>query len=191
MAIQYPDETSGWEKWQLEYRYGGFYLFPPSGIIEVVDELRRTYDPPSYAICQAHVTLTEPLPRALTNEDLAELSAVLADLDPFTVTYGDVHATVPHPGVVYRIEPAATIVALRQAIHATSLFADAPLSHEHVPPHMTIAEFITLDESIVLAASLAGQVEEGEWPCHAIDYAVPDNDMRFHRALSLLLGTPS
>jgi hypothetical protein len=117
------------------------------------------------------------------------LRRLLADLEPFTVTYCDVHPAVPHPGVVYRIEPAATIMALPQAIHATSLFADAPLSHEHVPPHMTIAEFITLDESIVLAGSLAGEVEEGEWPCDAIGYAVPDNYMRFQRALTMPLGT--
>jgi len=59
LPIRYPD-TSGWEDWQLEYRYGGIYLFPSEGIIEDVDRLREHHDPASHEICQAHVSLSEP-----------------------------------------------------------------------------------------------------------------------------------
>ncbi len=188
VSMRYPEDTSRWEDWELEYRYGGFYIFPPTGIIEVVDELRRKHDPRSYRACQAHVTLTEPLPRPLTDEDLPELSAVLSRIPPFVLSYGDVHATVPYPGVVYGIEPVDRFMSLREAIHGTSLFEDSPLSRKDVPPHMTIAEFISLEDSIALEATLSGQLDEGEWLCAEIEYAVPDEDLRFHRVLTFPLG---
>lgn len=190
VPIRYPEDTSGWQDWQLEYRYRGFYIFPPTGIIEVVDELRRRHDPRSYRACQAHVSLSEPLPRPFTNEDLAELTGVLSGIAPFVISYGDVHATAPYPGVVYGIEPVDKFMSLREAIHGTCLFDNSPLSRKDVPPHMTIAEFISLEESIGLEGTLRGQVDEGEWLCAEIEYAVPDEDLRFHRVLTLPLGAP-
>jgi hypothetical protein len=60
VSIPYPRDTSGREDWQLDYRYGGFYLFPPDGIIEDLDALRERNDPMSHRICQAHVSLSDP-----------------------------------------------------------------------------------------------------------------------------------
>lgn len=188
LSIRYPEDTSGWQDWQLEYRFGGFYIFPPTAIIRVVDELRRTHDPRSYRTCQAHLSLSEPLPRPFTDEDVAELSAVLSGIPPFMISYGDIHATVPHPGVVYGIEPMDKFMSLREAIHGTSLFENSPLTRRDVPPHMTIAEFISLEESLALEGVLKGQVDEGEWLCEEIEYAVPDEHLRFHRVLKLPLG---
>ncbi len=45
--IQYATGTEGWEKWQLGYRYGAFYIFPPDPVIGPIDALRRLYDPTS------------------------------------------------------------------------------------------------------------------------------------------------
>jgi hypothetical protein len=190
VPIRYPQDTSGWQDWQLEYRYGGFYIFPPTGIMEVVDELRRRHDPRSYRACQAHVSLSEPLPRPLTTEDLAELSARLSGVAPFTIAYGNVHTTLPYPGVVYGIEPMDEFMSLRDAIHGTCLFEDSSLSRKDVPPHMTIAEFISVEESIALEEILRGQVDAGEWLCAEIEYAVPDEGLRFQRVLTLPLGAP-
>ena len=36
-TAEYAKGTSGWEEWQLEYRFGAFYIFPPTGVIEPVD----------------------------------------------------------------------------------------------------------------------------------------------------------
>jgi 2'-5' RNA ligase len=187
--IRYAQDTSAWEDWQHEYRYGALYLFPPSGVIEKVDDLRRTHDPMSYATCQAHVSLSEPVPRVLDRDDLNELREVVSGLEPFTITYGDVHATVPYPGVVYSIEPTSNFMALRSAVHSASLFHDSPLSRRSVPPHMTIAEFITVQRSIELARELAGSAPTGEWLCEEIEYAIPDERMHFQRVLRLALGT--
>ncbi len=145
-------------------------------------------DATDYRACQAHVTVTEPLPRPLTDEDLRELSAVLSRIAPFVLSYGGVHATVPYPGVVYGLEPVDKFLSLREAIHGTSLFENSPLTRKNVPPHMTIAEFISVEESIALEGTLRGQVDEGEWLCAEIEYAVLDEDLRFHRVLTFPLG---
>lgn len=63
-------DTSGWDDWQLEYRFGGFYIFPPIGVIEDVDALRAAHDPTSHLICQAHISLSDPLPQPLTEDFL-------------------------------------------------------------------------------------------------------------------------
>jgi 2'-5' RNA ligase superfamily len=188
--IRYAQDTSAWEDWQLEYRYGAFYLFPPSGVIERVDDLRKTYDPASAAVCQAHVSLSEPIPRPLEEGDLRELLVALSRVEPFTMTYREVHATPPYPGVVYTIGPASNFMALRSAVHSTSLFESSPLRRQELPPHMTIAEFITMERSVELAAQLMGNVPTGEWACRQIEYAVPDETMHFQRVLSLPLGAP-
>ncbi len=93
--FKYVEPTAQWKKWQHEYRYGAFYIFPPAGIIEYVDDLRAKYDPESASYCQAHLSLTEPLSGPLTDSQLAEVKNVLSNLQPFTVTYGPL-CTFPH-----------------------------------------------------------------------------------------------
>lgn len=61
MTIAYATDTSGWQEWQLEYRYGALFIFPPAGVIEPMDALRRAHDPRSDECCQAHSSLSEPL----------------------------------------------------------------------------------------------------------------------------------
>jgi hypothetical protein len=187
--IRYAQDTSSWTDWQLEYRYGVFLIFPPPGIIEYVDDLRSQYDPASYTRCQAHISLSEPLPRALTDDDLFGLRDAVSGIEQFTITYGDVHTTPPYPGVVYDINPKATFTALRSAVHSIRLFEQSSLTRQDIPPHMTVAEFISMDRSVELAADLRGRVREGNWHCDRIEYAVPDDAMRFQRVLVVPLGT--
>ena len=76
MMDAFPDaDASAWEDWQKEYRFGACYIFPPPGVIEPVDALRRRYDPRSASYCQAHVSLSEPLSGPLTSQQLTELRA--------------------------------------------------------------------------------------------------------------------
>jgi hypothetical protein len=56
---------------------------------------------------------------------------------------------------------------------------------------MTIAEFVSLEESQVLAGQLHGLVREGEWLSTDIEYAVPDESFRFRRIFKCQLGPPS
>ena len=186
--IRYAQDTSSWTDWQQAFRYGAFLLFPPPGTIEYLDDLRRRYDPESYATCQAHVTLSAPLRRRPTEHGLEHLRAAMRTVEPFTISFRNVHATPPYPGVVYEIDPRSTLAALRSTVHSVSLFDSSVLNPHDVSPHMTIAEFVTLEESIELAAELRGRVREGTWECTRIEYAVPDDAFRFQRVLEVALG---
>jgi 2'-5' RNA ligase len=145
--IEYSKNTDQWEDWQSEYQFGAFYIFPPDEVIGPIDELRRTYDPKSDSICQAHISLSESLKTPVTDEQIEEIRQALSTIEPFTITYGPLRWFPPHPGVVYTIEPESGFRKLRNALHATTPFKDVPLRREHIAPHMTIAEFITAERT--------------------------------------------
>lgn len=71
--IEYPDENLWDEEWKKQYKYGVILCIPPSPIKEFVDNLRSKYDPKSYEISHAHISLTMPLVNGLTNESLEYL----------------------------------------------------------------------------------------------------------------------
>ncbi len=190
LEIAYAD-TSAWEEWQRAYRYGAFYIFPPAGVIEPIDGLRRTHDPKSDAYCQAHISLSEPLKHPVTQTELEELNARLSSVAPFDIRYGPLRSFPPYPGVVYTIAPDDTVRQLRAVIHSTAMFKDATLTREHFAPHLTVAEFITVDRTAELLQELSGHVPEGTFLCDAIEYAVPTSEFRFARILTIPLGNTS
>src|ERR1035437_7783765 len=98
-------DPSAWEEWQAEYRFGALFIFPPAGMIEPIDALRRTYDPVSASYCQAHISLSEPLAGPLTSELCSELRAALSSIAPFELHYGPLRTFPPYPGVTYAIQP--------------------------------------------------------------------------------------
>jgi 2'-5' RNA ligase len=186
--LKYAD-TSHWEGWQREYRYGAFYIFPPPGIIEPIDRLRRKYDPKSDSYCQAHVSLSEPLRAPLTDQQVQELCDTLSSIEPFEMHYGPLRFFPPYPGVVYAITPEDMFMKLRSRIHATSLFQDQQLMREHIAPHMTIAEFITIERTHELLEEMSGKAPQGAFLCSAIEYAVPNHDFYFERVLRVPFKT--
>lgn len=185
--IAYAD-TLSWEEWQREYEYGAFYVFPPIGVIEPIDDLRRTYDPTSASYCRAHISLSEPLPRPITGSDLDELRARISAIDPFEIHYGPLRSFAPYPGVAYAIAPEDTFRELRSAIHSASMFKDTALKREHIAPHMTIAGFITAERTATLLQELGGHVPEGAFACHSVEYAFPNDDFYFERIRAIPLG---
>lgn len=187
--MEYATETEGWEEWKLEYRYGAFYIFPPDGVIGPIDALRRKYDPQSAGYCQAHISLSEPLQGSLTGAQVQELRTALRAMPPFDIHYGPLRNFPPHPGVVYSIRPEDTVRQLRSMVHATSPFAGTPLRRNSIAPHMTIAEFITVERTEELLAELQGNVPEGTFRCDSIEYAVPDDNFYFERVLTIPIGS--
>jgi 2'-5' RNA ligase len=185
--FKYAD-TSHWEGWQREYRYGAFYIFPPPGIIEPIDQLRRKYDPKSDSYCQAHISLSEPLRAPLTEEQVQELHNTLSSVEPFEIHYGPLRIFPPYSGVVYAITPEDALVKLRSRIHETSLIKGQQLMREHITPHMTIAEFVTIERTHELLEELSGKVPDGTFLCSAIEYAIPNQGFYFERVLKLPLG---
>jgi len=188
--IEYAD-GSAWEEWQKEYQYGAFYIIPPKGIIEPIDELRCKYDPKSHAISPAHISLSEPLRQPLTEAQVGELKAALAQMEPFEIHYGPLRSFPPSPGVVYSIEPNDTFMNLRLLIHSVSIFRDVELKHKDIPPHMTIAEFglgEDMEQTNRLLEELGGIVPTGIFLCDSIELAVPNKDFYFERAFIVPLG---
>lgn len=185
--FRYAD-TSSWENWQREYRHGALFISPPPGVIEALDALRMTYDPQSAAYCQAHISLSEPLMRPFTTPDLEEVRDRLSSIEPFDIHYGSLRSFPPYPGVTYAIAPEGTLGELRAAIHSTSLFQNVPLRRAHIAPHLTIAEFVTVERTNELLQELPGNVPEGSFACDAIEYAVPNSNFYFERVLTIPLG---
>ncbi|MBV9897088.1 MAG: 2'-5' RNA ligase family protein, partial [Chloroflexi bacterium] len=186
-SFAYAD-TSGWAEWQKEYLYGALYIFPPGGIIEAVDQLRRRYDPRSANAAQAHISLSEPLPGPLTGSQVEELRRIASQFEPFMLHYGPLRSFPPYPGVTYAISPEDQFMQLRAAIHSISIFKDSRLSRKDIPPHMTIAEFISMEETERLLGALSGKGPQGAWLVRDIEYAVPDEHLYFHRVLTIGLG---
>jgi hypothetical protein len=84
--------------------------------------------------------------------------------------------------------PEDMFMRLRSRIHETSVFKDQQLMREHIKPHMTIAEFITIERTHELLEELSGKVPEGTFLCSSIEYAIPNHDFYFERVLRLPLG---
>jgi len=182
------DEQLTWEPWQEEYRYGAFYLFPPLEIALVVNELRLRYDPRSAAICDAHVSLSEPLTGPLLDLQLDEMLAALSAVTPFSITLGPLTQIGSHPGVVLGISPEEPFFALRDVVHSTSIFAGCELSRAKRSPHMTVAEFISHEEARDLLAEVSTGDVGGTFLCDHLVYAVPDTSFHFEPVLTLTLG---
>ncbi len=178
-----------WDEWMHDYAHGALVLLPPRDVGAACDELRARHDPRSAAICQSHVTLSEPLPRPLTDGDADELSGALARLEPFDLTYGPLRGYRPIPGIALEITPEASFRALRDAVHATALFDGVTLTRDHVPPHLTIAEFVTLDEGDRLVDALAATAPRGTFRCDQVTLVTPDEAFHFRPARSFSIGT--
>lgn len=189
--ITYADQTEHWEPWWHGYYFGAFYIFPPEEVMQTVDALREKYDPKSASFCRAHISLSEPLSHKITVAEVEALQEELASIEPFEIRYGPLRTHPPYPGVTYTIEPENRFDRLRSVIHANALFQGVELKRSKIVPHMTIAEFITQEETDKIYNSLKNQVESGTFWCKEIVLAVPNNEMYFNQVLRIPLGKGS
>jgi 2'-5' RNA ligase len=187
----YAVASDTWAPWQQNYLYGAFYLFPPDPVRERVNAWRTAFDPSSQAICEAHVSLTVPLPRPLTTGDAADVSAALAIHRPLDLEWGPPLQYPGIPGVVLRIEPAAAVAALVTALESCAVFQGASARRYPFSPHMTVAEFVDQQQTEAILTTLAGEEATGQWRCAAVSYAAPDTAFRFTTRRVWLLGEDS
>jgi 2'-5' RNA ligase len=184
----YADPTSEWEPWCEAYRYGALYLFPPPPVRSRVNALRQRHDPRSQAICDAHVSLTVPLPRPLSPLQAAEVASVLRTIPSFEITWGPVHQYPGVPGVVLQVAPASRLQQLVTRLEACTCFQGAAARPYPFSPHMTIAEFISMEQSEVLLVALEGEGLQGRFWCTEVAYAVPDAAFHFTERQAWPLG---
>ena len=111
-----------------------------------------------------------------------EIQTILGGIEPFTLYYDQPHASPDHAGVAYPITPQEPIDELKDSLHQASVFDGEAYQRRDVPAHMTIAEFITIDDSLKLCSELQATAPSGSFLCDRLEFIVPDESFRFQRA---------
>lgn len=188
LITNYVSNVDNWENWEKEYRYGLILIMPPEPILSMINSLREKYDPKSQSSCDAHISLSVPIPRSVTEEDWKELQKIASEIKPFEIKYGKPRDFPPYPGVAYPLEDQTEINAVREKIENASLFSNAALRKFPFNPHMTIAEFISKEETADLLKELEDKTSVGVFLCDHLVYIVPDENMHFNVVRKLNLG---
>jgi len=187
--ITYTTNTSKWDDWQRDYRLGLILIMPPEEVSRQIDPLRAKHDPYAFAICPAHISVSDPLQRGMTPDVEDEIRNILNRIKPFTLYFDELYASPDYSGVIYPIRPKEPIDALKAALHPASAFSGKTYSRRHIPPHMTIAEFISIEDGLKLRDQLFDSAPHGSFVCDRLEFIVPDDDFHFQRKLTFFLGT--
>ena len=178
----------GWEDWQKEYRFGVILIYPPEPILSRVNALRAEHDSRSHSYCDAHISLTVPAPSAIADDQWERLQSVAATYRAIRLTVGPIRVYPQHPGVTLAVEPQAELARLCGSLESVPPFTDAPPRRWPFSAHMTVAEYLTWEQSERLAARLSSSVVPAEFECSAVSWAVPDENFRFTERRRLPLG---
>jgi 2'-5' RNA ligase len=187
MITEYAMDMSGWEEWQKSYRFGVILILPPDPPADEINRLRDIYDPRGQSYCEAHISLTVPLPRPVEDYHLEELKLLASGFSPFTIQYGPLSNYLPAPGVVLAIEPKGTLSSLVTTLESASVFENAAPRPYPFSPHLTISEFIDVERTNELMLELQGKTPEGEFLCNCVSYAAPDEKFYFTERVRLEL----
>lgn len=188
MITSYAEAYASWDEWQKAYRFGVLLIFPPEGLRTAVNRLRARFDPRSQAYCDAHISVTVPLPHPLSEQDWKSLEQIAGGIEPFELEVGPLEHFLPHPGVVLAVRPFEPLEALRSALESSSPFGRAQPRRWPYRPHMTIAEFISRDRTLELMGMLENRAPSGAFLCDSVTYAVPDDAFHFTGRRVLTLG---
>ena len=87
------------------------------------------------------------------------------------------------------VSPQEPFDELKCIIHPASVFEGFAYSRRDIPAHMTIAEFLTIEDSLRICADLIDRAPRGSFWCDRLEHIVPDATFRFQRRGTFLLGT--
>lgn len=186
--VRYVTDTSGWAEWQRDYRLGLILILPPPEVSSLIDPLKARYDPNAPYACPTHISVSDPVRQEMTPERDAEIAGILRGIDPFVLYFDKPRASREHPGVAYPITPQAPIDALKRALHQAAVFDGKVYERREIPAHMTIAEFVTIEESFHIVEEIGDSAPSGAFLCDEMAYIVPDIAMRFHVVKMYRLG---
>ena len=188
--VDYVTDTSSWEVWQRDYRLGLVLIMPPDEVAREIDSLRAKHDPRSHAVCSAHISVSDPLRKEVTEEAHAELRAILSSIEPFTLYFDKPEASSTRPGIAYPIRPQEPIDDLKRRLHTATVFAGEVYGRRDIPAHMTIAEFITIEASLQICSQLQNSAPSGSFLCDRLSFIVPNADFHFEVRDTFFLGGP-
>ena len=186
--INYVEDTSNWEDWQRDYRLGLILIIPPPEVSQQIDPLREKHDPQSFAYCPTHISVSDPLRREMTPGLDGEIQDILTGIKPFTLFYDKPQASAKHAGVAYPITPQEPIDELGEALHASGAFDGEVYRRRLIPAHMTIAEFISIEDSLKLCDEIQDSAPSGSFLCESLELIVPDESFHFRRTNTFILG---
>jgi len=186
--VTYVSDTTSWEDWQRDYRLGLILIMPPEDVSQQIDPLREKYDPYAFVICPTHISLSDPLRREMTFEYEKEIEEILSEIEPFVLHYEKPFASTEYTGVTYPITPQQPIDKLKDALHVAEVFEGKVYNRRHIPAHMTIAEFISIEDGLKLCADLQKTAPSGSFLCDRLEFIVPDQDFHFQRIRTFFLG---
>ena len=189
MAFHYADMTD-WLAWQRPYRLGVLLVLPPGPVRKAINALRAKYDSRSHAGAEAHISLTVPFQKELDDRLWSELVRAVSGFKPFTIRYGPLVSFLPKPGAALDIAPKDELDRLRTALECCEIFEGAAPRQYPFWPHMTIAEFISVEATEDLVQQIGGdRAPAGSFLCDRLSYLVPDEDFRFTERRVLLLNS--
>lgn len=177
-----------WEDWQRDYQFGLLLIMPPQVIAEKVDLLRAKCDPRSSAICPAHISVSDPLRREMTADLRDEICSLLSRVEPFQLHFDKPLASAERAGIACAIWPQEPIDALKKTLHSAAIFDGQVYQRRDIPAHMTIAEFISIEESLSLCAQIQSVAPRGSFLCDRLEFVVPNERFQFQRVESFLFG---
>jgi len=185
---RYVYNATSWEDWQRDYRYGVILILPPVEVSDPINKLRIEYDPKSAVISPAHISVSDPLKVEMTDELRQEIRSILSNIEPFELYFDKPHASTARPGVAYPILPQDPIDTMKKALHKASVFGNMAYQRRDIPAHMTIAEFISIEEGLKIAEELKNTAPSGSFLCDRLELIIPDEQFRFQRQETFMLG---
>lgn len=174
------------------YQHGALVLWPPQDVRAVVGALRQRYDPASQAICDAHVTLSQPLLAEPSREELMKITATVASFTPLELSFGPLATFLPYPCVYLQIQPREPLRALQADLYALGLFNRA-LPHSDPDEyvfHMSITDgYPDAAQTALIRDALTGSEPTGRFLVEAVAWIKPDADFHFELVREFRLGT--
>jgi len=176
------------QDWQKPYQFGMIVIWPPDEVRVVVNKQREENDPLSQSYCEAHISVTQPLLKELSENEWDQVLSVVESFESFQINFGPLNSFLPYPCIWYEIKPRERILELRQALHLTGFF-NLTLPHtEGFIPHMTVTEGLSgsaVDENLLI--QLQKESRQGSFFCQKLAYIVPDHHFCFKEIETLPL----
>ena len=167
--------------WKEEYRFGTFVIWPPTQVRSQINRLRERYDPRSHAICEAHVTVTQPFLSPPESQDWDRLIPIVSTFEASQITYGPLDHFLPYPCIYYEIQPLDWVLNIRRSLHETGLFnLELPHTSGFVP-HMSITDGMPdIETTRDIFEKLEKELSGGTFMCDALAFIEPDEQFVFH-----------
>jgi 2'-5' RNA ligase len=170
------------------YQHGTLVIWPPDGLRAEVNALRQRYDPASQAICDAHITLTQPFQVEPTSADLVNVEAVVSQHLPLDLRCGPLATFLPYPCVYLDIGPDEPLRALQADLYALGLF-NRSLPHSDPDEyifHMSITDgYPDSAQTALIRDALSGSEPSGRFRVNSVAWIKPDSRFRFETVREL------